>query len=48
MSFPVELFRARAGLGPGQPKLTRFLERLHARPAYQGALAKGGAYELNS
>jgi glutathione S-transferase len=48
MSFPVDLFRARAGLGPGQPKLTRFLERIHARPAYQSALARGGAYELKS
>jgi glutathione S-transferase len=46
MSFPVELFRSRAGLGAGQPKLTRFLERIHARPAYQAALAKGGPYEL--
>jgi glutathione S-transferase len=48
MSFPVELFRARAGLGASQPKLTRFLEQIHARPAYQRALAKGGPYELKS
>jgi glutathione S-transferase len=46
MSFPVELFRSRGGLGAGQPKLTRFLERIHSRPAYQAALAKGGRYEL--
>jgi glutathione S-transferase len=44
MSFPVELFRARGGLGAGQPKLVRFLERIHARPAYERALAKGGPY----
>jgi len=23
-----------------------FLKRIHARPAYQGALKKGGPYEL--
>jgi glutathione S-transferase len=46
MSFPVELFRARGGLGADQPRLARFLERIHARPAYQAALAKGGPYEL--
>jgi glutathione S-transferase len=44
MSFPVELFQARGGLGTGQPKLTRFLERIRSRPAYQSALAKGGPY----
>jgi glutathione S-transferase len=41
MSFPVELFQARGGLGAGQPRLLRFLERIHARPAYQRAVAKG-------
>lgn len=46
MSFPVEAARARAGLGEAQPHLLRFLERIHARPAYQRALAKGGTFEL--
>jgi glutathione S-transferase len=47
MSFPVELFQARGGPGAGQPKLQRFLERIHARPAYQRALEKGGTYRLS-
>jgi len=47
MSFPLEAADARAGLGAsGRPKLAAFLERIHARPAYQQALAKGGPYEL--
>jgi glutathione S-transferase len=48
MSFPVELFKARGGLGPPQPKLVRFLERIHARPAYERAVAKGGEYAYGS
>jgi glutathione S-transferase len=28
------------------PGLAGFLERIHARPAYQAALEKGGPYEL--
>jgi glutathione S-transferase len=46
MSFPLEAADARAGLASGRPKLKAFLERIHARPAYQRALAKGGPYEL--
>ena len=47
MSFPIEAADARAGLGAsGRPKLASFLQRIHARPAYQQALAKGGPYEL--
>jgi glutathione S-transferase len=47
MSFPIEAADARAGLGAsGRPKLAAFLQRIHARPAYQQALAKGGPYEL--
>lgn len=46
MSFPVEVSRARAGLDESRPRLMRFLERIHARPAYQRALLKGGHYEL--
>jgi glutathione S-transferase len=44
MSFPVELSRARGGLDEKYPRLLQFLERIHARPAYQRALAAGGAY----
>jgi len=46
MSFPLEGAAARAGLDGTRPKLTAFLERIHARPAYKRALDKGGAYEL--
>jgi len=46
MSFPLEAASARGGLTRSRPKLWAFLERIHARPAYQRALAKGGKYEL--
>jgi glutathione S-transferase len=46
MSFPLEAAAARGGLDAGRPRLMAFLERIHARPAYQRALAKGGPYEL--
>ena len=48
MSFPLEAAAARAGLDASRPKLMAFLERIHARPAYQRALEKGGTYELLS
>src|SRR5689334_10042495 len=38
MSFPLEAATVRGGLDPSLPKLTAFLERIHARPAYQRAL----------
>lgn len=44
MSFPLEASRARGGLDGSRPNLTRWLERIHARPAYKTALAKGGPY----
>jgi len=46
MSFPLEAAAARGGLTQARPKLWAFLERIHARPAYQRALEKGGKYEL--
>ncbi|MDC0708604.1 glutathione S-transferase [Stigmatella sp. ncwal1] len=46
MSFPVEAAVSRAGLDARRPKLWAFAERIHARPAYQRALQKGGPYEL--
>ncbi|HYC56567.1 MAG TPA: glutathione S-transferase [Candidatus Binatia bacterium] len=45
MSFPIEAAAARAS-GGRYPRLQAFLDRIHARPAYQRALAKGGPYEL--
>ncbi|HUH84008.1 MAG TPA: glutathione S-transferase [Stellaceae bacterium] len=46
MSFPLEAAAARGGLDAARPKLMDFLGRIHARPAYQRALEKGGRYEL--
>lgn len=46
MSFPLEAAAARGGLDRRRPKLMAFLERVHARPAYQRALERGGRYEL--
>jgi glutathione S-transferase len=46
MSFPLEAAAVRGGLDPRYPKLNAFLARIHARPAYQRALEKGGTYEL--
>jgi glutathione S-transferase len=43
MSFPVEAANARASL---PPVLTSYLATLHARPAYQAALVRGGPYQL--
>ncbi len=44
MSFPLEAARHRAGLGTSRPNTTAWLERIHARPAYQRGLAAGGPY----
>ncbi len=46
MSFPLEVAVKRAGLGPSRPRLADFLGRIHARPAYQRALERGGRYDL--
>ncbi|PTR35146.1 glutathione S-transferase [Luteibacter sp. OK325] len=46
MSFPLEAAASRGGLDASRPKLHAFLERIHARPAYQAALSKGGRYDF--
>jgi glutathione S-transferase len=46
MSFPLEAATARGGLDQSRPKTMDWLQRIHARPAYQRALEKGGKYEL--
>lgn len=46
MSFPLEAAAARAGLDGLRPLLMGFLSRIHARPAYQRALARGGPYSI--
>ena len=44
MSFPVEAAGSRIGYGADKPRLKAFLQRIHARPAYQRALERGGPY----
>ncbi|NJR78318.1 glutathione S-transferase family protein [Sphingomonas corticis] len=44
MSFPLEAAVSRGGLGASRPNTMAWLERVHARPAYQRALAAGGPY----
>ena len=46
LSFVLEAAAARAGLDASRPKLMDFLKRIHARPAYQRALGRGGEYAL--
>jgi glutathione S-transferase len=48
MSFPLEAARQRAGLDGRWPHLVSFIERIHARPAYARALARGGPYSFAS
>ncbi len=45
MSFPVEAGAVRLGYEK-YPNLASYLQRIHARPAYQRALQKGGPYGL--
>jgi glutathione S-transferase len=44
MSFPLEAAAARAAGGSDRPRIKDFLARIHARPAYQRAVARGGEY----
>jgi len=44
MSFPLEAASSRAPFGDRMPKAAAFLKRIHARPAYQRALQRGGRY----
>lgn len=46
MSFPVEGLLARNGKQRKPPKLSAYLQRIHARPAYQRALQRGGPFAL--
>ncbi len=46
MSFPIEAAAARGGLDAARPRLMGFLERIHARSAFQRALERGGPYRL--
>ena len=44
LSFPLEAAASRGGLNANYPRLTDFLARIHARPAYRRALERGGEY----
>jgi glutathione S-transferase len=46
MSFPIEACEVRSGLGANRPKLTAFLGRIRARPAYKRAIERGGPFAL--
>jgi len=46
MSFPLEAAQARGGLDARRPRLMDWLGRVHARPAYQAALERGGPFEI--
>tara|TARA_R110002124_G_scaffold283135_2_gene458717 strand:+ start:203 stop:868 length:666 start_codon:yes stop_codon:yes gene_type:complete len=44
MSFPLEAAGSRVPFGADRPRIKAFLERIHARPAWQKALERGGPY----
>ena len=44
MSFPLEAAVSRADARKGRPHLAAWIDKIHARPAYQAALAAGGPY----
>jgi glutathione S-transferase len=46
MSFPVEAAASRAAVAAKTPNMTRFLEAIHARPAYVRALERGGPFAI--
>ena len=45
LSFPAEV-AIKQGRGSTLPKLADFVRRIHARPAWQRAMERGGAYSL--
>ena len=45
LSFPAEV-AITSGAGAKLPKLAKFVEMIHTRPAYQRGLEKGGAYRF--
>ena len=47
LSFPLEAAASQSNLDAGHPQLKAFLERIHARPAYQKAIERGGSYDFS-
>jgi glutathione S-transferase len=48
MGFPVEAAMTRIGGDVTRPRITAWLERIHARPAYRKAMEKGGPFQILS
>mgnify|MGYP000170990803 CR=1 FL=1 len=48
MIFPLEAALLRVGSGGELPNMRAYVDRVHARPAYQRGLEKGGPYNLLS
>ena len=46
MSFPLEACAARGALQPRHARTLAWLDAIHARPAYQRAIDKGGPYRI--
>lgn len=46
LSFVIEAAASRGGLDDQYPKLNAYLQRIHARPAYQRALERGGPFTI--
>ncbi len=46
LSFVLEACAARGGLNASYPKMSAFLDKIHARPGYKRALERGGPYDL--
>jgi glutathione S-transferase len=47
MSFPLEALLLRAGKMGSHRRISALVDRIHARPAYQRALERGGPYDLS-
>ncbi|MBI1407231.1 MAG: glutathione S-transferase [Caulobacter sp.] len=48
MSFPLEAADQRGDVRNGRPRVSAFLDAIHARPAYRAALERGGPYDFAS
>jgi glutathione S-transferase len=46
MSFAIEAAASPAGYAPSYPELARYLGQIHAQPAYQRAIQRGGPFKL--